>query len=379
MSDNTPTNQPLTLKFIGRVVIKALVLFVILNGLFALFNPLSFIGEHLTLYHTLVKPRLRLPYGENPASYNLSLDNLDAMFASHALASNPDSDEFRLLVIGDSGVWGLLLRPEETLTEQLNALNLTTPDGRRIVAYNVAHPILSATKDLMLLDYAMRYQPDGVLWLVTLDALYQPDQLRPPLAQNNASRIVDLIETYHLNLDQTPLSPEPTFLERTIVGQRRPLSDWLRLQMFGLMWQNTGIDQVYEPYTPTANDLTDSPTWQGLHEGDDLAQALALDVIDAGYQRAGEAGIPLWVVNEPIMIADGANHDIRYNAWYPRWAYDEYRAILSERADANGWAYVDLWDGVPNDQFTDSPVHLSPEGIGQIAKTLAQVLSDRLQ
>lgn len=378
MSDQTPQDQQFSKRFIIRVALKASVLFIVLNALFAVLQPLSWMGEHLTIYHTLVKPRPRLPYGENPASYNLSLNNLEAMFASHAVASSKPNDEFRLAVMGDSGVWGLLLRPEETLTEQLNALNLTTADGRRIVAYNIAHPILSVTKDLMLLDHVLRYQPDGVLWLVTLDSLYQPDQLRPPLVQHNASRIMDLIERFNLGLDIDQLPPEPSFFDQTIIGQRRALSDGLRLQMFGVMWQNTGIDQVYDEYIPTANDLTDHTIWQTFDDGDSLADALALDVIDAGYALVGE-GVPLWVVNEPIMIADGANHDIRYNAWYPRWAYDEYRAILSQTADANGWDYVDLWDAVPNEQFTDSPVHLSARGIGQIARILAQVLSDGLQ
>ncbi len=76
------------------------------------------------------------------------------------------------------------------------------------------------------------------------------------------------------------------------------------------------------------------------------------------------------------MIADGVNHDIRYNAWYPRWAYDEYRAILAQSVDRK---LVDLWDTIPREQFTDSPVHLSAEGMGQFAELLAQVLQDGLQ
>lgn len=374
MSAQTTEKTHLSARFIVRVVVKAGLLFVILNGLFAILNPLPWIGEHLTIYQRLVAPRVRLPYGEHPASYNLSLDSLEAMFASHQIATPKASDEFRLLVVGDSGTWGILLHPAETLTERLNALNLTTLDGRRIVAYNIAHPILSATKDLLLLDYALRYQPDGVLWLVTLDALYQPDQLRPPLVQHNAVRVRRLIETYGLNLDGAQLPAERSFFERTIVGQRRALADWWRLQMYGVMWQNTGIDQVYQAYTPTANDLTADARWNGRTEQDGLTAVLALDVIGAGQRLVGAR--PLWVVNEPIMIADGVNHDIRYNAWYPRWAYDEYRAILAQSVDRK---LVDLWDAIPREQFTDSPVHLSAEGMGQFAELLAQVLQDGLQ
>ncbi len=81
----------------------------------------------VSLYNVLTPGRLRFPFGENPAqTYNLSLYNLDAMFASLALTLPPNRpDEYRVLVIGDSSVWGTLLRPAETLPGQLNALNLS--------------------------------------------------------------------------------------------------------------------------------------------------------------------------------------------------------------------------------------------------------------
>ena len=36
------------------------------------------------------------------------------------------------------------------------------------------------------------------------------------------------------------------------------------------------------------------------------------------------------LVNEPMLISNGANSEIRYNFFYPRWAYDEYRSMLAE-------------------------------------------------
>ena len=45
--------------------------------------------------------RVRLPYGEDPqADYNLSLFNLEAMFASHEVSARPKPDEFRVVLIG---------------------------------------------------------------------------------------------------------------------------------------------------------------------------------------------------------------------------------------------------------------------------------------
>ena len=36
---------------------------------------------------------------------------------------------------------------------------------------------------------------------------------------------------------------DPTFWDRTLIGARRPLADLLRLQLYGVLWAATGIDQ----------------------------------------------------------------------------------------------------------------------------------------
>ncbi|TVR22794.1 MAG: hypothetical protein EA396_05250 [Anaerolineaceae bacterium] len=359
--------------FLLRVVVKAALLFALVNVAFALVNPLPAIG-HLTLHNTLIAGRERLPYGEDPASYNLSLDSLDAMFATHVIARRKPADEFRVLVAGDSSVWGFLLRPEQTLTAQINALDLRAEDGRTIRAYNIGHPLLSATKDLLLIDYAMRYQPDLVIWLTTLDALDSAAQLRPPIVANNAERVRRLTDAGGLALDADSLPDHPDFWSRTLAGQRRPLADWWRLQMFGFSWAATGIDQVYADYTPTANDLPDSIAWGGFDAPtDDIAAALALDLVAAIAERV--APVDLLIVNQPIFIADGLHSDMRYNAWYPRWAYDAYREALTVAVAALDGGYIDLWDAIPAGEFTDSPVHLTPEGSRLLAQRIARELA----
>jgi hypothetical protein len=76
------------------------------------------------------------------------------------------------------------------------------------------------------------------------------------------------------------------------------------------------------------------------------------------------------IVNEPIFISSGANSDLRYNSWYPRWAYDQYRALLAQEARANGWQYLDLWDSIDPAEFTDSPVHLTAVGTRGLAELI---------
>jgi len=157
-------------RFLRNVLIKGLGLFIVFNLLWTLVDAPK-LGT-LSLYNHLFRGRERFPFGENPSeSYNLSLYNLYAMFESMRLdAVEVPVDEFRVLVIGDSSTWGTLLRPEETLAGQLDALHLTASDGRRVRFYNLGYPTLSLTKDLMVLQEAMQYQPDLILWPLTLES-----------------------------------------------------------------------------------------------------------------------------------------------------------------------------------------------------------------
>ena len=361
-----------------RVLAKAALLFAAVNVLFALLDPLPALGR-VSLYNTLLPGRPRLPFSDRPAqSYNLSLMSLEAMLAAHAVARPAAPDEYRVLLLGDSSVWGVLLRPDETLAARLNAAGLTAPDGRRLRFYNLGHPAMALAKDLLLLDAARPTRPDAVWWLVTLQSFPREAQLEPPLVQHNAAALRRLIAAYGLDLD--PVDPRltpPDFFERTLVGRRRDLADWLRLQLYGFTWAATGIDQYYpETYTPRTEDFEADVRWREYPAPALLSgRELAFDVLAAGMVQAGA---PVVVVNEPIFRSSGRNSDLRYNAWYPRWAYDAYRAALAAEAAARGWRLLDLWDAIPPDAFTDSPVHLTPAGSQRLADRLAAFVRAQL-
>ncbi|TLN13378.1 hypothetical protein FDZ74_09835 [bacterium] len=347
---------------------KGVLLFLIVNFLWAAVDPHALSGA--SLYNSLFPGRQRLPFGENiQRSYNLSLYDLDAMFASLALSKDKPADEFRVLVIGDSSAWGTLLRPGETLAGQLDELGLTACDGRRVRVYNLGYPTMSLTKDLMLLERAGQYRPDLIVWPVTLQSLPRAAQLNSPIVANNGAEVRALIARYHLDLDATVLK-EPTFWQRTLIGQRRALADYFRLQLLALPWAATGIDQDYpQSYTPAARDLEADASFAGLSGPDLPDDRMAWDVLLAGTAAAGET--PLLLVNEPILVSDGANSDMRYNFFYPRWAYDAYRARLGQLAAERGWNYLDLWNAIPQQHFTNSAVHLDPQGEGMLAQRIA--------
>lgn len=358
------------IRFYRNVLLKALFLFIILN-LILVYVPISSEREQFSLYNTMLPGRERFPFGEAPQqAYNFSLYDLDAMFASHVV-SDPikDPEEIRIFLVGDSSVWGTLLTPKETLSGFLNAMELSCGD-QRVKFYNLGYPTISLTKDLMVIERSMRYQPDLIIWLTTLEAFPLDKQLASPLADNNPQRIQPLVNKYNLPLDIAEF--EEDIWAHNLWNQRRTYADWIRLQLYGFLWAATGIDQFYGEYEPAAWDLEADENYYDftppkLPNQQLLWQAMpvALDLV---------AGTPLWIVNEPIMVSEGENSDIRYNFFYPRWAYDQYRNELSTRTQQLEIPYIDAWDWIDAREYTNSAIHLTPEGEREFSERLGKEL-----
>ncbi len=354
-----------------RLGIKTLVV-VILISLVVVPALNASLGK-ISLYNWLLPGRDRLPFSDTPQkAYNLSLFSLDAMFSSHKVsARKAEADEYRIFLLGDSSTWGTLLEPEETLAGQLNLMELTAPDGVPLRFYNLGYPTLSLAKDLLLLDQALVYDPDLIIWLFTLESFPADKQLTSPLVEGNGQAISSLFEKY--DLDPTSYGVELqalSYWDRTLVGQRRNLADILRLQLYGVMWGVTGIDQYYpEDYQGAARDLSGDSSFHGWQEGEMTPERLSLEILTAGLEGAGQ--LPLIFVNEPILISQGANSDIRYNFYYPRWAYDEYRGLLNDFFAEQDLYYLDYWDLVASEEFTNTAIHTTPEGVKQLAGELA--------
>ena len=365
MTEQALENNRKTATFIRNVVIKAILLFLAINFTVALI-PLGGTLGRFSLYNRVFPGRSRLPFGENPAqAYNLSLYDLEAMFASHEInaGSKPDN-EYRIILIGDSATWGILLKPEDTLSGLINQYLLTTCDGKKIRAYNLAYPSMSLAKDLIILEKALSYDPDLIIWPVTLESFPNSLMVETPLVANNPERIRPLIQAFDLPLNaNSEAFVETTFWDRTLIGRRRAILDAIQLQYFGVLWAATGFDQTYpDNYEPAQRDF--SANEDRFHNWSPAI--LPLNMLGTNILRAGttlSGDVPVLVVNEPILISNGENSSLRYNFFYPRWAYDQYRLHLIERSAYAQWQYVDLWDFVPPEEFTNSAVHLTPEGM----------------
>lgn len=351
-----------------RIGIKALSLLLIFNFLLIFIEPLPLVAK-ISIYNSIIPGRDRLPYGEQPEkSYNLNLYQLDAMFNSHKIAGAvKSSDEYRVLLIGDSSTWGFLLTPSETLAAAINNKNAITAHGKYIIAYNLGYPVMSLTKDLVIISRSMQYQPDMIVWLVTLESFPYDKQLFPPLLQNNSQEVQIILTSNDINLDQSISElKSTTFWEKTLVGQRRNLADIFRLQLYGILWAATGVDQdIPETFERPMEDLPADNTFHNLTPPHLTEADLAFDVLEAGIKLAGD--IPVIIVNEPMYISQGENSDIRYNYYYPRWAYDDYRQLLSSRCELSHWQCIDLWDSIDPVHFSNTAVHLTPSGVIQTA------------
>lgn len=361
--------------FARNVLLKALILFGILNLVFLWTKPLPTLGR-ISAYNSILPGRTRLPFGEDSErSYNISILQLEAMQTSHEINDGEKpKDEYRVLLVGDSSVWGFLLHPGETIGAQINGLNLMTKDGQRVRAYNFGYPTMSVTKDLLFLEMGLKYRPDLILWFVTLESLPFKNQLTSPILQHNPGPVRALIDLDSLGLDsQDEAFVELSLLEQTLVGRRRELADLIRLQFYGLMWAATGIDHyIPETLERPSNDQPNDMIFHDYEEGSMPEEAIAFQILKAGVQAAGD--VPLVLINEPIFIAQGANSEIRYNSYYPRWVYDQYRERIAELVELEGWSYVDLWDEVPPDEFTDSAIHYSPDGVARVVDRIREIL-----
>jgi hypothetical protein len=357
-----------------RVLLKGGVLFAVLAFTFPVWGGAL---TRLSTYNWIVDGRLRLPYGgENPdAVYSSSMTDLDIMLRSHVVARGKPADEYRVILLGDSTVWGFSVPLEDTLPALLDAAGLTACDGRVVRVYNLGYPNASVTKDLLILNEAMQYEPDLVLWFVTLAAMTPDRRFNHPIITDNLDELLAIQSAQSLDFG-IPESADADGNE-LLFPRRVALNEFIRFELYGLMWNATGIDRdLPDLATVRRPALPGYVIYAGLLPPALADDALSFDVVGAGVRMADDGGTPVLLVNEPIYVQpDGPNTDLRYNFSYPRWIYDAYRAQFAAQAERNGWDYLDLWNFLPPAEFTpDADLHPTAAGEALLAETLAPVL-----
>ena len=350
-----------------RLVAKAALLFGACEALLASI-PLPFAAA--STYAMLGLRRERLPSSTLPAvDAALDVGNLDAMLASHVVSQQKAPNEFRVMVLGDSAVWGPQLAESQTLPSQLNSMHLTCGEENPRF-YNLSYPRSSATKDLMILDKAMAFKPDLVMWLITWYTLMPKTRIDHWLITQNPGEFARLGRRF----DFLPKDYHPPNLLDDIVQRNGSLFRVARYELYPLVQSVTARDQILGPPEQLPGQLGPDTTFEGLKPPTLQRSQVSLDQVQDFYTLAG--GVPVLLINEPMrVVEDDPNSDVRYNAYYPRWVYDQYRRYVQELANRQQWDYLDLWSDIPPTYFADTPLHLTPDG----QRLLAQMLAPHIQ
>lgn len=340
------------------VIFKGLFLFVLTNVLYAVLQPPIY---QISVYNAIFPGRARLPFSNGNDRYVVMIDDVDAMLAAHAVSARKAEDEIRVVFIGDSSAWGEDLADRDSLTGQINQQSYQC-NGKVITAYNLGYPHPSILKDLILMEKVTRYQPDLIVWLITLNTIAS-HRANPFLVANHEIAL-QLIDEYDIPFTSTDAleSGETDFFQNTIVGQRSYLARWIKLQALGAVWLATKKDMSVPSGDPAdlSPDTREDMEYRQLTSEDGLDQLMLMQALAAGFDVAGET--PILLVNEPMYLATGSHSDVRYNDFYPRWAYDHYRSLLTDAAQQNSWRYLDLWNSIPQEFFKGTPLHLTAQG-----------------
>jgi hypothetical protein len=360
-----------SLRVMARVFAKAVALLLVANFLCvaAGIDPLASLIT-LNTWGLVGHGRPRLYYASDSQNGQLPVE---ALLAAHAIAYTPKAaDEFRVVVLGDSGVLGWGLVDAETFTAQLTARQVRI-GGKRVVAYNLAYPVPSAGRDVLLLDAALRYQPDLVIWFVTAMSL------RNPLDPDEGSAFLDINRerlerlTNSFGLQEwfnARMLPEPAWYSWIAIHNADVVPVWLNSLAYPFLtpaWGQTGRRLGSEAIPAKAQFVSGQTAFNPMPN-------VTWQFLTAGQTLADRAGARLLLVNEPILVGSGPNSDINYNLLYERALYDQYREALSTYASRYNLWYIDLWNAVPAANFTDTAFHTDAAGWSSVADRIISAL-----
>src|SRR5690349_8701144 len=122
-----------------RIAIKLVVCITALNLVYALLQPLSWL-DNLTLYNHVAPGRIRFPYQEEINPRSATVTRMNALFADHEISgATKTDDEYRVIILGGSSLWGLYLDNDQTLAGCMNQRQFFTADGRHVRVFNLAY------------------------------------------------------------------------------------------------------------------------------------------------------------------------------------------------------------------------------------------------
>jgi hypothetical protein len=375
---NTPFESP---RQFVRVLLKAIALLIIFDALQMAFGLGSAL-DHWSIYRYFTPPTMRLGLADqigDPAWWRLNV-----LLDAHEIAQLKAPDEYRVVFLGDSSTFCLYCRAGEAIPKAVTDLGVTI-DGKRVRAYNLAYPGPDWLKDILILKHALPYQPDAIVWLVTAKgSSNQPTPAQPDahlFTRINADELPELQRQYGFTTWETQqYADADTWYQSSIWLRGGRLRDWLTLlaQTIRTALINPGQDQTKQYLLPD-EPVTQRPIRFPAEITSDLPGYDALpndrwELLRVGQRMAQQTGVPLLLVNEPIYLAGGPHSNVNYNSDYERAVYDRFRTAMIQFTHEHGLPYLDLWNHLPPEEFSNTPLHYNLQGNIHVAQEIAAEL-----
>ncbi len=141
-------------------------------------NLILFVGS-VSLCFVLLEVVFRLiePSYPEGTTYGKLIQNNKDGFRDREFTIPKPKGTYRVLVLGDSFVWGIGLDVGDTFPKQLEARLQKKIQGRTVEVINTAYPGYNTVDELLVLrDKGIKYEPDMVLLIYFLnDVRYKPE------------------------------------------------------------------------------------------------------------------------------------------------------------------------------------------------------------
>lgn len=302
---------------------------------------------------------------------------LDLLLRQHEVCWREPAqpEEIRIFAIGNSAIYGF---PWPSDLSSIGFVNVAF-EQQEIPAhvFNLGLMFTYQTKEAMVLSEALRYEPDFIVYGVTLDDLAH-------LAPYPYLPVATFFDANSRTVDRLASNPPPTFEEPFRLYRDaqskdvRPYASWIEFREMGtfarLAVEQTAKALRKKMFPDFREKIPKIRRGSRRYRCRDVLPSFEekyanwreWSMLEYLAQLRTETGVEVLVVNWPVA------HEPRgacYNARYPTAAFDEYVDWMEKKAGELELDYLDLHDLLGRREFVDS-VHPTVRGQRKVAKHL---------
>jgi hypothetical protein len=303
---------------------------------------------------------------------------LDLLMREHEVCWREPAvpNEARIFALGNSTIFGFPLPADRTAIGLVDRRFANR--GIPAHVFNLGFVFTYQLKELLILSKALPYEPDLIVYGVTLDDFLH----RAPLEY---ASMKEFFEANSGTIERLAADPPATFaepLERYREAQARtvrPIAPWIALRQTGSFVRRyvaefaMALRKRMFPDLPDENALIQKPNPHYSCETvkrdfeKNFSDWKAWSMLDALAELRDERGIDVLVVNWPVAHVPRGDC---YNIRYPAAALADYAVWMKERTAALDLPYLDLHDLLLPSEFVDS-LHPTAHGQAKVAARLA--------